>query len=416
MPGLIGSRTRKAATVTVACVALAAFASPVRALASPGGQAGPGVTNVSKCTEAALKSAIARASGNPVDYIVACSVPFTTPITIGASASVDIDANGNTVYFSGGSSHRLFLVKGGTLTLAGLDLIAGVATGQSGQAGSAGAAGDNGADGSPGSDSVGGSAGPSTRGDNGKNGTSAPSPTAAAPQAEGGDLLVQAGTLVLNDDTVSGEAVGGNGGFGGSGGLGGSGGQGGEGSDGLEGLSGQVAGQDGLPGQMGFMGGDATSGSKGGNGGNGGAGGNALGGAVYNAGTLVINGGQVSGTVYAGNGGIGGNGGGGGSGGTGGIGGTGGYGGSGADGLGAPHPVAAGNGANGGALLRRRRLGRRGREYPSGARVRRVGRQPGRLRRCRHRRRQRRWRRWRRCRRGDRRIRRRQRRERRRPR
>jgi hypothetical protein len=99
----IGGCTRQAATVAVVCVALAAFVSPVRALASAPGRAGPAVTKVAKCTETALKSAIAAAKGNPIEYTAECNdlaagtVVFTTPITVGAGATVDIDANGNTV-------------------------------------------------------------------------------------------------------------------------------------------------------------------------------------------------------------------------------------------------------------------------------------------------------------------------------
>jgi len=313
-------------------VAVVSFAAPVRVLAAESTGPSAPATTVSTCTETALKTAIAHAKGNPVEYTAECNelgagtVEFTTPITVGAKATVDIDANGNTVYLSGMSSIRLFIVKGGTLTLTGLNITAGVAMGQSGQPGNVGDLGQDGADGSSGQYEAGGPAGPSTAGGNGKNGTAAPNPTATNPQAEGGDVFVSGGTLVLNDDTVSGEAIGGNGGPGGNGGNGGNGGAGGNGSDGMDGLDGQASGQDGLPGQMGFNGGDASAGSKGGNGGSGGSGGNALGGAVYNAGTLIVNGGQVSGTVGGGNGGYGGNGGNGGSGGTAGFGGTGGYG------------------------------------------------------------------------------------------
>jgi hypothetical protein len=73
-------------------------------------------------------------------------------------------------------------------------------------------------------------------------------------------IYVKAGTLVLNDDTVSGEAVGGNGGNGGNCGNGGSGGSGGSGSAGLDGLGGQgTTGASGLAGQMGFDGGDGET-------------------------------------------------------------------------------------------------------------------------------------------------------------
>jgi hypothetical protein len=162
MRALIGGRIRQLAKTAVACVALAGFASPARALASePAGRAAQAATKVSKCTEAALKSAITKAKGGPVDFAVPCVasndtwVTFTTPLSVGAKSSVDIQANGNEVQFNGGygvTPTQLFLVNGGTLGLSGIDLEYAAAEGKAGGAGTTGKAGTDGANGANGDD------------------------------------------------------------------------------------------------------------------------------------------------------------------------------------------------------------------------------------------------------------------------
>jgi hypothetical protein len=210
-----------------------------------------GVTELTSCSFASLDKAVA--GGGTIDYEQNCNVLFPTEIIF--KGTVDIEANGFGVAFEG-SAGRLFDLRGGHLTISGIDLQGGEVTGESGDAGPAGAPGEDGASGSSEAFADGGPAGPSTAGKNGSDGTAAPLPTATAPQAEGGALLIEkGGTVTLDDDTVSGDAIGGNGGPGGSGGTGGSGGDGGNGSEGMPGLSGQSAGAGGLPGGLGFDGG-----------------------------------------------------------------------------------------------------------------------------------------------------------------
>jgi len=139
---------------------------------------------------------------------------------------------------------------------------------------------------------------------------------------DGGDGggIYNAGTLTLNNSTVSGNQAG-NGGVGGPGGSGGDGGTGGDGT-----LNGS--------------GGNGGDGGSGGNGGDGGVGGD--GGGIYNQGTLVLS----HSTISDNNAGSSGSGGGGGTGGSGGIGGSG-FSGNGANGNGGSDGLA-GNGGTGG--------------------------------------------------------------------
>jgi hypothetical protein len=160
-----------------------------------------------------------------------------------------------------------------------------------------------------------------------------------APAVQGG-AISNAGTLTLDEDEFPGDGLdggmGGNGGGGGGGGAGGSGGAGGIGAEGPKcDLGGGI--------EQGYRtlsgaGGDGARGGDGGPGTPAGNGGEALGGAIYNSGTLTV---QSTGFHFdTAIGGVGGNGG---SGGKGGNGGNGGFGYPGGDGSG------GGNGANGGA-------------------------------------------------------------------
>jgi uncharacterized repeat protein (TIGR01451 family) len=299
-------------------------------------------TDLTDCSFLALQTAVIV--GGTIDYEQNCDTNFTSDII--SSGTTDIEANGFGVTYYGGYSTNFFVVSGGSLTISQVSMYEGGLDGQSGSNGTTGASGTDGVDGSAGVQSDGGAASASTPGANGSSG----GPGAAL--TEGGALVVQAGTLTLNGDVVNGTLQGGNGGNGGNGGDGGNGGNGGAGSAGLAGIDGTEPGVAGTDGQPGLYGGSATSGSNGGAGGAGGNGGNAFGGAIYNAGTLVINGGSVSGTAQAGGGGEGGGGGNGGNGGTGGAGGGGGNGGSGGNGQSCntcdPTGGPGGNGAPGG--------------------------------------------------------------------
>jgi uncharacterized repeat protein (TIGR01451 family) len=299
-------------------------------------------TDLTDCSFLALQTAVIV--GGTIDYEQNCDTNFTSDII--SSGTTDIEANGFGVTYYGGYSTNFFVVSGGSLTISQVSMYEGGLDGQSGSNGTTGASGTDGVDGSAGVQSDGGAASASTPGANGSSG----GPGAAL--TEGGALVVQAGTLTLNGDVVNGTLQGGNGGNGGNGGDGGNGGNGGAGSAGLAGIDGTEPGVAGTDGQPGLYGGSATSGSNGGAGGAGGNGGNAFGGAIYNAGTLVINGGSVSGTAQAGGGGEGGGGGNGGNGGTGGAGGGGGNGGSGGSGQSCntcdPTGGPGGNGAPGG--------------------------------------------------------------------
>ena len=195
---------------------------------------------LTSCSFAALQTAVA--GGGTIKYEQTCSVSFPTVIIFKGNA--DIEANGFGVNFDGAYGTNFFDLTGGKLTISGITMTRGGQTAPSGQNGNSGNPGTDGSNGSTESGEPGGSAEPSTPGTNGSNGTSA-SAVQSLP-AEGGALQIMAGTMVLNDDSVSGEAVGGNGGTGGTGATGGGGGDGGNGSAGLAGLDGQTPGAGGL--------------------------------------------------------------------------------------------------------------------------------------------------------------------------
>ena len=279
------------------------FSSSAPASAEPAGQ------NFSSCpTEAQLESAVA--AHGTITFELSCTVAFSSAIAVG-SGTTDIEGDGFSVTFTGGGSTRFFTQSGGNLTLGGVALEGGLATGASGANGSGGSEGSVGPAGGAGQ--PGGNGGPAGAGTKGKPGKS----------AQGGAVDVVSGTLNLTDDTIIGDGViGGTGGTGGNGGTGGTGGVGG-------------------PGTNGTPGGTGGSGGTGGNGGKGGAAGSAYGGAIYNAGMLnVTNTSFDSDTARGGSGGYGG------AGLNGGFGGIGGQGGE-----GAPPPLK---------FRRHRRDGRRG--------------------------------------------------------
>jgi hypothetical protein len=241
------------------------FVAPLGVIASSSHAA----TNVSVCTEAALKTAIRAAHGSPVDYTATCTVTFSAPIVIGGKSTVDIEANQQAVTFYGSALTRFFTVNGGNLTLNGFTLEDGVVTA------GAGAAGTNGNVGTTGANGVGGAPGdPGAPGGNGGAGTAGK----AGGVARGGAISIAAGsTVTLDDDTFSiDDAIGGSGANGGDGGRGGPGGFGGSGGSAAAGVG---AGGAGGPGGVG---GNAGANAAGG------AGGAAQGGAVYNDGSLTV--------------------------------------------------------------------------------------------------------------------------------
>ena len=285
------------------------FAAPVALLLSVwwgppalAASGGPAVAKVlTTCSFSALKSAVA--AGGSVDYGTNCQSPpvsFASTISVPSGLTVNIEANGHSVTFDGGAKVRLFEVTGGKLTIGGITLSnaevstangkAG-STGGTGKTGPAGATGANGANGSPGANGgpghAGGGGGKPTAGQPGGAGQS-------AKLASGAALLITAGTVALNDDTLLNDiAAGGSGGLGGDGGVGGNGGGGGNGGTGGGGGGGNP-GQPGGSGGAGGVGGNGSAGAAGGAGGSGGAGGAAQGGAVWNAGMLTVAGSSFS--------------------------------------------------------------------------------------------------------------------------
>jgi hypothetical protein len=130
-----------------------------------------GVTELTSCSFASLDTAVS--GGGTIDYEQNCNVPFPTEIIF--KGTVDIEANGFGVTFAGSAS-RLFDLRGGHLTISGIDLDGGEVTGESGDAGSSGAPGEDGASGSSETFADGGPAGPSTAGRTGLTGRRPPSP------------------------------------------------------------------------------------------------------------------------------------------------------------------------------------------------------------------------------------------------
>ncbi len=306
-----------------------------------------GATQITSCTTGAVQSAIA-AGGS---YVFDCGgiiappvvdgkqVPFTVP----SGDTVSLDATGapSAVIFDGGRASQLFAVNGGDLTLIGVTVQDGLASGTQGTAGTVGADGTDGADG-PGGKAGSAMTGP-TAGGTGKPGDAGKAGTNGSNGGDGlgGAIDQLGGSLTLDDDTIqSNVAQGGQGGAGGRGGLGGDGGTGGTGGSGIvDQASGTAA--------AGAIGGDAGKGARGGNGGNGGKGGAASGGAIYSTGQLTVADTHFSeNEAEAGDAGAGGTAG---RGGNGGQGGEGGFGGSQATGTGTDGGDAGGAGDAGAA-------------------------------------------------------------------
>lgn len=312
---------RKGAVVAMLCIAGAFLygASAARATNAP--------TPITDCSQAALQAALN--AGGFYRYQQGCTVTLTSQLT--SSANTTISANGNDVEFEGCGSgcvgdggFRDIEVKRGNLALIGITVADGaVSTDSTDPRWPFPTAGSPGSPGTDGTDNTGGAGGDAG---NGGDGTDPNAGTAFAlgGRAMGGCILIdEAGTLTLNGGFLTGcSATGGSGWNGGDGGSGGDGGDGGSGAPGAG------------------TGGAGGIGGNGGNGANGQNGVGARGGAIYNAGTLI-----VSGTFFNVDQAIGGNGGDGGLSGQGGAGGDGGQGGEGVN----AQPGSGGSGGTGGA-------------------------------------------------------------------
>lgn len=318
--GSAKGRGHRRVPVAITAAVLAAVASTVCSPSAGATENSSGTTTTLRtCTWSALESAIAK--GGTVIFACSGTIAPTTAITVSGTENLTLDAAGESVVLmghelknSGGTNTvRLFVVEGGSLTLDHLALEDSQVAPPAGQNGTAGMAGTN-AKAATGGDGT--SGGPGTSG-------------AAGTVAQGGAVYVARGAHLsvlfstFEDDGVEGSP----------GGNDGSGGKGGSGT---------------------YSRTSGTAGGNGANGGNAGAGGGANGqsgegGAVYNAGTLVlIDDSFTMNAAYGGSGGSGGSGGAAGSGGAGTIGafGTCQTGGNGGDA--GPLAGQAGDGGNGG--------------------------------------------------------------------
>jgi uncharacterized repeat protein (TIGR01451 family) len=347
-------------------ILVATAAAALLVVALPG--AGPAAAGtISECTESALTAAVA--GGGSVRFALDCTIDLHHQLEIPAGRDVDIDAAGHRVELDAFGATRHFFVDGGDLTVIGLLLTHGqVIAGR----GSDGLGSGNQPDRSTGGFGAEGECarpddhdGSGEPGGNGTPGTNAPTLVGGrggvGDEAMGGSLLIRRGTVTLNGATISGRATGGAGGSGGKGGDGGDGGGGGEGGAAMTAGTGPpfFACDPGTGGPGGY----GADGGNGVDGGAAGAGGPALGGAIYNAGTLVVLDSTVSGEAVGGDAGTGGEGGAGGAGGDGGAGGRGSFGGG--DGDGGPGGPA-GRGGSGGAAGHQGALARGGRASGGG--------------------------------------------------
>ncbi len=342
------------------------------------------------CDPATFASAISGQGPVWLLFPPNCTLTPTQTIVIQSGAQVTLDGTGSFPTFDGTRSGRIFDVEGGSLTLIDLSVVSGHFTGQNGSNGENGTAGSGGGNsqgvpggsggpggpGSPGADAQGGAmyiatgatvdlidttfssdsvtggrGGDGGRGGNGGNGGpggpavgTSNTVLGAADGGNGGDggyaasggdarggAIYNAGTLTITGGSFqSDQSLGGQGGNGGQAGSGGDGGSGGNGPKGQAGFDEScMSGTGGGVGQPGGAGGDAGSAGASQAGA---SGGNGQGGALYNAGTLRLNGTTFAYNVArGGSGGQGGSGYGGGWGGIGGIGGSGGNGGKGGD-------------------------------------------------------------------------------------
>lgn len=138
----VSARRHRRQAVAGLALSLALTAAGLNA-AGPAVGATPAAQTFTACpSEAQLASAVA-AQGT-ITFSVSCTVSFTTPISIPVGHTVDIEAGGFNVEFSGNAETRFFTDSGGTLTLGGLTLQGGAVVGAAGTAGKAGASGATG--------------------------------------------------------------------------------------------------------------------------------------------------------------------------------------------------------------------------------------------------------------------------------
>ena len=100
------------------------------------------------CSEKKLDSAVKK--GGTIDFGAACTITITKTITIGKSANVTIQGDGFQVELAGNTAVRLFVVSGGTLSISGIELANGKATGSTGTNGAWGTSGTGGSQGAAG--------------------------------------------------------------------------------------------------------------------------------------------------------------------------------------------------------------------------------------------------------------------------
>jgi PKD repeat protein len=280
------ARARLVLSALAACLAAAALAL------SPGLVGAQSDQQPVACSEESFANAVAAGGAYEFDCTSGPqnSVLLTRELVVTKNVSFTVKAGTGRPPPSivAPAPKRAFRVDGGTLTLEGLLVVGGDAGGPPAPAcnpltGIAGCDGVNGKGGEPGGDWDTGASGsdgmPGTPGGDGLPGE----PT------KGGCMFVgTAGAVVLREVTVSNcFAYGGAGQPGGHGGLGGNGGQARDGKDGAT-CAPESCPEGGATPSEGGPGGSGGAGAGGGNGGNGGAGGDALGGAIYNAGTLTV--------------------------------------------------------------------------------------------------------------------------------
>ena len=100
-----------------------------------GASAAQADTTLMSCTPADFESAVA--AGGTVTFAVDCPSLVPSKVTSVPSGKVlDIEGNGHMVALSGNGQRRLFNVSGGQLTVRGVTLRSGFATGASGTPGS----------------------------------------------------------------------------------------------------------------------------------------------------------------------------------------------------------------------------------------------------------------------------------------
>src|SRR5436190_470137 len=113
---ICGAGIRRLKTVLLALLVVASLIDSTAARAA---------TNVSDCTEDALRSALAL--GGSVIFTNDCSITLSDTITI--TNNVTLNGAGHTVTISGGDGVRIFTVQpGATLVLANLILTGGLST------------------------------------------------------------------------------------------------------------------------------------------------------------------------------------------------------------------------------------------------------------------------------------------------